>query len=395
MKSTVKKSTVKKSTKYAVAMIEPVGGHGGMDYYDFGLCGGLVEAGAGVRFYTCDETTVPVNVGFETRCWYRGIYGKQHVALRGLRFLFATLRVFADVVVARIPVVHFHFFDVGVLQLGQIALAKLLMRKVVVTVHDVEGFVEGKGSARLAKIAYGWADRLIVHNQFSRDELIANLDVEASDVAVIPHGNYRHMYPHLIERGVARLQLGWDDNEKVLLFFGQIKGVKRLDLLLTAFAEVLKTQPSTRLVIAGKVVDVPFSEYQTRIDALGIAANCTCLIRYIKNEEVPLFYAAADLVVLPYERIYQSGVLLMAMSFARAVVVSDIPGMLEIVRAGETGYVFKNGDVPSLVATLLNGLANDVEREQIAQRGLRLMDDAYAWPLIGMMTTEIYGELYK
>ena len=330
---------------FYVAMIEPVGGHGGMDYYDFGLCGGLAQAGLGVVLYTCDETTKPEDADFAIKKWYRGIYGKQPVLLRGLRFIFATLRVFGDVLYRHIPLVHFHFFDVGILQLGLISLAKILRRKVVVTVHDVEGFVEGKGSSRLAKFAYSWADRLVVHNQFSKAELISNLQVSINRVEVIPHGNYRHVYPNLIDRIASREQLGWFQHEKILLFFGQIKGVKRLDLLLTAFAEVLKTQPDTRLVIAGKVVDVPFGEYQAQIDKLCIAVNCTCLVRYIKNEEVPLLYAASDLVVLPYERIYQSGVLLMAMSFARAVVVSDIPGMLEIVRDGETGYVFCNGDV--------------------------------------------------
>lgn len=386
---------MKKPTGLSVAMIEPVGGHGGMDYYDFGLCGGLVQANVDVRYYTCDETVIPAEASYVIHRWYKGIYGKRSVFLRGLRFLFATFRVFVDVLLAHIRIVHFHFFDVGVVQLGQIVLAKLLMRKVVVTVHDVEGFVEGKGSTRMAKIAYRLADRLIVHNQFCRDELAANMLVAVKDISVIPHGNYRHMYPNLIARGTARAQLGIEDGEKVLLFFGQIKGVKRLDLLLSAFAEVLKTQPNTRLLIAGKVVDIPFSEYQARIDKLGIAENCTCLIRYIRNDEVPVFYAASDLVVLPYERIYQSGVLLMAMSFSRAVVVSDIPGMLEIVHDGETGYVFRNGDASDLTSVLLNSLADDVKRITIEKNSLQVMDDIYDWKRIGKMTADFYAGILQ
>lgn len=377
----------------SVAMIEPVGGHGGMDYYDFGLCDGLTSAGVDVCFYTCDETIEPVNADFVMRTWYRGIYGKRHVLLRGLRFLAATFRVFADVLLKRIPIVHFHFFDVGVLQLGQIVLAKLLLRRAVVTVHDVEGFVEGKGSSRLAKVAYGWADRLIVHNQFSKSELVSNLQVSSIRVSVIPHGNYRHVYPNLVERDAARAQLGWRSDEKILLFFGQIKGVKRLDLLLDAFAGVLEKQPDARLVIAGKVVDVPFAHYQAQMEKLGIVEKCTCLVRYIKNEEVPLFYAASDLVVLPYERIYQSGVLLMAMSFSKPVVVSDIPGMLEIVQDGVTGYVFRSGDASDLATVLLSGLSDDAKRGEVARRGLELMDEAYAWPLIGKMTADVYATL--
>lgn len=374
-------------------MIEPVGGHGGMDYYDFGLCDGLSHSGVEVILYTCDETNEPDQASFVIRRWYRGIYGRSHVALRGLRFLFATLRVFWDVLVKRIPIVHFHFFDVGVLQLGLIVLAKTMLRKVVVTVHDVEGFVEGKGNSSLARLAYRWPDKLIVHNQFSRAELMAHLNVTANRVAVIPHGNYRHVYPSPLSRTTARQELGWNQKENVLLFFGQIKGVKRLDLLLSAFALVLKAQPNTRLVIAGKVVDVPFSTYQSQIDTLGIATQCTCLIRYIKNEEVPLLYGASDAVVLPYERIYQSGVLLMAMSFAKAVLVSSIPGMLEIVRDEETGFVFKNGDPVDLAARLVTVLAEPEKRGKVAQQGLQLMDDEYSWYIVGELTNRLYKDV--
>ncbi|HCS65806.1 MAG TPA: glycosyl transferase [Cellvibrio sp.] len=381
--------------KFDLAMIEPVGGHGGMDYYDFGLCSGLSHSGVRVILYTCDETTEPVYLTFIIRRWYQGIYGKKSILIRGIRFLLASIRVFTDVLWKRIPTVHFHFFDVGILQFGLIALAKLLRRKVVVTVHDVEGFVEGKGSLRLAKLVYEWVDRLIVHNQFSKTELIAHLLVPLQRIAVIPHGNYRHVYPNLLKRKVVREQLGWLQHEKILLFFGQIKGIKRLDLLLEAFAELVKFQPNARLVIAGKVVDVPFDVYQSQIDKLGIGHKCTSLVRYIKNEEVPLLYAAADLIVLPYERIYQSGVLLMAMSFERAVVVSDIPGMLEVVHDGETGYVFRSGDVNDLASVLSRALEEDSIREKIARDGIKLMDEYYSWVVIGRLTADLYLKVLR
>lgn len=212
-------------------------------------------------------------------------------------------------------------------------------------------------------------------------------------IVIIPHGNYRNSYPELIDRKIAREKLGFFSNEKYLLFFGQIKGVKRLDLLLDAFAEVLKLNPDVRLIIAGKVVDVPFQVYQSQIDRLEIGHKCTCLIRYIKNDEVPLLYAASDLVVLPYERIYQSGVLLMAMSFARAVVVSDVPGMLEIVRNGVSGYVFKRGNTSSLSACLISALSNADEIDEIARQGLKLMVSDYGWCKIGITHMNLYKQI--
>ena len=71
-----------------VAVIEPVGGHGGMDYYDFGLCGGLSEANVDVTLYTCDETAVKTAVPYTLRFPYRRIYGDAPAWMRGARYVY-------------------------------------------------------------------------------------------------------------------------------------------------------------------------------------------------------------------------------------------------------------------------------------------------------------------
>jgi D-inositol-3-phosphate glycosyltransferase len=121
-----------------VAMIEPVGGHGGMDYYDFGLCGGLAAAGVDVVLHTCDETPIPVNAGFAVRLTYSNIFGKAAAWQRGLRFVSGSVRAVVSAVLERRQVIHLHFFHVGVLALMNVLLARLAWRKVVVTAHDVE-----------------------------------------------------------------------------------------------------------------------------------------------------------------------------------------------------------------------------------------------------------------
>jgi len=110
---------------------------------------------------------------------------------------------------------------------------------------------------------------------------------------------------------------------------------------------------------------------------------------------VPLYYGAADLVVLPYLRIYQSGVVLMAMSYGKAVLVSDIPGMLEVVQDQETGFVFRSGDVDDLVQRICTIFANQPIMESVAKRGLRLMEEKYDWAVIGKKTKDLYASLYK
>jgi hypothetical protein len=78
--------------KVSVAVIEPVGGHGGMHFYDLSLCRSIVKARADATLFTCDETPVTGTEGFPVRLPYRGIYGRSVAWVRGLRYLVGSLR---------------------------------------------------------------------------------------------------------------------------------------------------------------------------------------------------------------------------------------------------------------------------------------------------------------
>lgn len=376
-----------------VAMIEPVGGHGGMDYYDFGLCGGLAAAGIDVVLHTCDETTIPDSARFAVRHTYSGIYGKAAAWRRGLRFVSGSVRAVFSAVREGRGIVHLHFFHVGVLALMNVLLARLAGRRVVITAHDVESFVSSLEVPFMSRLAYRLAHRVIAHNRISRDELTKRLHVPEGKIAIIPHGNYLHVLRPMPTVKDARARLGLPPHAKVLLFFGQIKEVKGLDVLLSAMPSVLQKHPDAVLLIAGKPWKTDFAKYQARIDELRINDACFAHIRYIHSEDVPLYYGAADLVVLPYRRIYQSGVVLMAMSYGKAVLASDIPGMLEVVCDGDTGFVFRAGDADDLAQRIDILFADSEASEDVARCGQRLMEEKYDWSVIGGQTKELYANL--
>lgn len=376
-----------------VAMIEPVGGHGGMDYYDFGLCGGLAATDVDVVLHTCDETTIPESAGFEVRHTYSNIFGKTAAWRRGLRFVSGSVRAVLSAVREGRGIVHLHFFHVGMLALMNVLLARLARRKVVITAHDVESFVSSLEVPFMSRMAYRLAHGVIAHNRIIRDELKARLQVPENKIAVIPHGNYLYALRPMPPVEVAKERLGIPPHTKVLLFFGQIKEVKGLDILLNAMPSVLQHHPEAVLLIAGKPWKTDFAEYQAKIDELGIHDACFAHIRYIPDEDVPLYYGASDLVVLPYRRIYQSGVVLMAMSYGKAVLVSDIPGMLEVVQDQETGFVFRSGDVDDLMKRICAIFANQSIMVNVAKRGQRLMEVKYEWSVIGQLTKVVYASL--
>lgn len=376
-----------------VAVIEPVGGHGGMDYYDFGLCGGLATAGVDVVLHTCDETVIPLDAGFAVRHSFAGIYGKAPSWKRGLRYLSGSVSALWSARREGRRICHFHLFHVGPRQVFNILLAKLLGLKLVITAHDVESFVESLEVPALSRWVYRQADRVVAHNQISKQELIDRIGLPDQRIVVIPHGNYLHTLRPLPVQRFARASLGIPEAAKVILFFGQIKDVKGLDLLLDAMPAVFKAHPDALLLVAGKPWKSDFSAYEKQMVSLGIRDRCITHIRFISDKDVALYYAAADVVALPYRRIYQSGVVLMAMSYGKAVLVSDLPGMTEIVTDGETGYVFRQGDVGELAASLDQALGNASERQVFAEKGYERVRDDYDWNVIGEKTKRLYESI--
>jgi D-inositol-3-phosphate glycosyltransferase len=361
-----------------------------MNFYDLSLCQGLVQAGAKATLYTCDKTTVTGQEGFPVKQPFRNIYGPDKAWVRGLRFLWGSLQALAGARWSGHQLAHFHFFHVGPLELFNVLLARAVGLRVVITAHDVEAFKEGISTPLFVRWVYRAAHRVIAHSQVAKRELVQELDVAERKIDVIFHGNYVASVPAGITREKARAHFGLSPDQRVLVFFGQIKDVKGLDVLLEGFALARAQDPSLHLLIGGRVWKTDFSKYQDLINEHGLAPFCTLHIRYIPDDEVPCFYRCADLVVLPYLRIYQSGVVLLAMSYASPVLVSDIEGMLEAVDDEKSGFVFRSRDPQHLAQRLGEIFARPGHAAEMGRAGHRVVSVRNDWGRLGAQSLACY-----
>lgn len=377
----------------AVAIIEPVGGHGGMDYYDYGLAQGLVNAECEVSLYTSDETKHPSDNKYGYFPFFKKIYCSTYSIIKGLRYIIGIVRSISHATLNHKRILHYHFFHIGTIEVVNLTFSKMCLRRTVVTVHDVESFGKQFGAEFVYPIINYLIDAIIVHNKESYNSLLATWCISKDKVHIIPHGNYLHAIQALPAQGNARKALNISRDAKVILFFGQIKDVKGLALLLEAMPDVLKVYPDALLLIAGRPWKSDYSIYLNLMKKLGIKQSCISHIRYIPDEDVPLYYSASDMVTLPYRRIYQSGVVLMAMSYGKAVLVSDLPGMTEIVTDNETGFIFRDGDIEHLAEKICFILANDDIRNQVANNGHDYVKACHDWNLIGKKTIELYKQV--
>ena len=150
----------------------------------------------------------------------------------------------------------------------------------------------------------------------------------------------------------TKKDLGFDENSKLLLFFGYVRKYKGLDLLLEALAELIKKDSSFNLLVAGEFYDDE-KFYTDKIESLQLEAHVKLLNDFIPNEEVSKYFEPSDLVVLPYRSATQSGILNLAYGFLKPVLVTNVGGLAEFVDNGKTGYVIKPDSQENLVKGII------------------------------------------
>ncbi len=205
----------------------------------------------------------------------------------------------------------------------------------------------------LSKRVLSRGDYFIVHSSEERTRLIETIGERP--VAVCFHPTYEVFNEGEITQDQARekLQIAEDN---VLLFFGFVREYKGLRYLLEAMPDIVKTVDA-RLVIAGEFWQGR-DAYLAMIEELGIGHKVTVVDRYIPNEEMPAYFSAADLVVLPYVSVTGSGQVQLAFGFERPVVVSRIGSLSEVVRDKETGFLVAP-ESPSEIAEAVAGFFSD------------------------------------
>lgn len=141
----------------------------------------------------------------------------------------------------------------------------------------------------------------------------------------VEHGHYLDAYPGGMTRDMARQRLGIPAKSRVLLHFGLMRPYKNVPHLIDTFKQL--NDPNSILLLAGEPYD---QEIETTIRER--AGNCTQVrlaLNWIPPDQVQIYFAACDLVVLPYRRILNSGAALLALSFARPILVPALGNMRE------------------------------------------------------------------
>ena len=350
--------------------------------YDHALCTALAAAGADVELVTSRFAYGPVAPARDYRrvdSFYRAsghVPGSGAVAQRTRRALKLAEHV-PDMLRYRraaraADVVHFQWLSVQ--QLDGWLLPR--SRPLVLTAHDV---LPREGSARrraAQRALYQRFDAVVAHSEHGRTRLIGELGVDAERVHVIPHG----AFAHLAEQPETPPPFVTD--KRVVLFFGLLRPYKGIDVLLDAWRGI----DDAELWIVG----------MPRMDISALRASAPpgvrFVARFVTDEQLPAYFRRADLVVLPYREIEQSGVLFTALAFGKPLLLSDVGGFAEVAALGGA-HAVAPGDARALRAALTELLADPAKLDALATRARELAAGEYGWDGIARRTLALYERL--
>lgn len=207
-------------------------------------------------------------------------------------------------------------------------IMKLNKGKLLIIYHDINSF-HGTDSSILKYFLTNFlADFLVVHNEYSKNELLASCKINKK-IIIMPHG--------------VNLPENQDSNlvkqKNQILFFGQIKQVKGLDVLLKAIPLI---NNSISIVIAGSDSDQLVDEYQEKFKDTFNLKNVSYFFRFIKEDEKEKLFLESKLLVLPYKEIFQSGVFFTSIGYKLPILASDLNFFKKNISHEKTGLLFKN-----------------------------------------------------
>ncbi len=200
----------------------------------------------------------------------------------------------------------------------------------------------------LTKWALWKVDYFIVQSQTVENDLLRFKP--RARFRQVPHPVYEIFTADYTQQ-TARTRLNLADDEKVLLFFGYVRAYKGLHHLIAALPEVLSEMP-VRLLIAGEFYEDE-EKYIQQIKELGLEQAILLKTDYIPNEEVGLYFTAADVTVLPYLSATQSGIIQIAYNFDKPVITTDVGGLPEVIEPGKTGFIVPTADNHALAQAII------------------------------------------
>jgi len=276
-----------------------------------------------------------------------------------------------------------HFFGWHVARLATL-IHRIAGCPVILLCHNVKQHEDRPLEGPVTRMAFNSVDAFIVHSE----EDLNNLRRIRPDAII--RKNFHPTYDIFAStsdwtRSSARNALGLRD-QPMALYFGAVRPYKGLIWLIEAAPGILEKVPGCQIWCVGDFWDGS-GEFEKRSMELGVLYDEKSSSRggvrivsgYVPNEDVGKYFAAADLIVLPYESATQSGIVQIAYGFLKPCVVTNVGGLPEVVLDGKTGYVVPPRDPVAIVEKTTQFFAGGESLRRELETNIEEWRKVFAW----------------
>lgn len=341
-----------------IAFIEHLGSHAGSEIYSKNTVESIsLNHDLEVHLFSDNKHFSDDYFSYD---YFKNVFKGRVKLFKVTKFYYAFLKSLLRSKINKINIVHLHFYGLNNFYAFNLLLAKIFNFKVVATIHDIIELNESKKELpKYLKSIILLLDGIVFHSEYAKSIFQKDSSFsKVSNINVIYSFDIDFKNNFEISRMQSLKKLELSPNNRYILFFGQIKKIKNLGLLIKSMKHVSKNIKDIKLIIAGKVWQDNFSDYKKLIDELDLKDFIIPRIEFIPNNQVQHYFNISEFTILPYRKIYNSGVLIRSFSYKRSVIASNIPLFKELVDE-TTGYIFEENNETSLSNTIIKALSNN------------------------------------
>jgi len=264
-----------------------------------------------------------------------------------------------------------------------IYLAKKYRIPIILEVNEVGGFdrVRPQKLVALSKVfekyVFSNANVVITVSDFLKDQIIARGGVK-ENMLVVPNGIDPLLFSQIVHSTTLKDILGLSDHT-IIGFVGYLVHWHRLDLLLHAFAKVIKVYPNVKLLLIG---DGVLKEELVKLSIELEIDRSLVITGRVDHSEIPNYIDAIDIAIIPNSNEYRSPIKMFEyMAMGKAIIAPDQPPILEVLENGKTGFIFKNGDGNDLFTKIQTALSNKQMCNSVGLNAKYLVVNDFTWDI--------------
>jgi glycosyltransferase involved in cell wall biosynthesis len=366
---------------YNIFFIDPMS-YSNLEYYDKGILSNFPNTDVLFLGNVKIESN-PVNI--KSKLIYN--YSDKQSFFKFFYYLISNFKLLFLILKFNPKVLHFQWFKLPLLDFYFLKVIKMLKPniKVLFTAHNILPHDSGNKFKSIFYKLYNLVDAIIVHDDYSKKTFLSIFDIKSDKINVIRHGLLK------IPRDENKVNLNSTKfsflNDKIIfLFIGHITKYKGIDLLIDTWNQSveLNSNEKIHLIVAG-------NDKNNFLKKINNFHNVTIIDKFLSNEEFISFINLSDVIILPYLKISQSGVLMTVLHEKKRVLVSNTGGLVEPLKYSDIGWVLEKLNVESFKNLILK-ITRDIKKtDNISD--FKKIKDHYSWDVISNKTYELYLKL--